>query len=80
MTNREFKCFKELCESRKQVEEDIQYRGYFFLSLTERQGYIIADTLVNAGFPVVNEPRAFSGKAVELPNGLRLWMKGGENE
>ncbi len=74
MRNSEFACLKDLCRDQRTVKEDLQYRAYLFLHLTERQGYMIAEILKETGFPVVEDSRSVSGKAVELPNGLRLHL------
>lgn len=74
MRNSEFVYMKELCRNQKTVKDNLQYRAYLFLHLTERQGYIIAEILKGAGFPVVEDSRSVSGKAVELSNGLRLHL------
>ncbi len=74
MKNSEFSYMKELCRDQETVKQDLQYRAYLFLHLTERQGYMIAEILKETGFPVVEDPRSVSGKAVELPNGLRLYL------
>lgn len=74
MNNTQFKYFKDMCKDRKVVEDDLQYRGYLFLSLTSLQAYKIAEVLKESGFPVVTDSNSPTGKSVELTNGLRLHL------
>ena len=75
MKQNEFKRLKELCKDRKTVENNLAYEGYLFLQLTNRQINIIAEILKDTGFPVVDESRSMSGKAVQLPSGIRLYLE-----
>lgn len=74
MNRTQFKYFKEMCKDKKVVEEDLQYRGDLFLSLTSLQAYKIAEVLKESGFPVVTDSNSPTGKSVELTNGLRLHL------
>lgn len=74
MNVKQFKHFKEMCKDKNVVEENLQYRGYLFLSLTSLQAYKIAEVLKESGFPVVTDSNSPTGKSVELTNGLRLHL------
>ena len=74
MNGKQFKYFKEMCKDKKVVEENLQYDGYLFLSLTSLQAYKIAEVLKESGFPVVEDSKSPTGKSVELTNGLRLHL------
>lgn len=74
MNNTQFKYFKDMCKDRKAVEDDLQYCGDLFLSLTPVQAYKIAEVLKESGFPVVTDSNSPTGKSVELTNGLRLHL------
>lgn len=74
MNVKQFNHFKEMCKDKKVVEENLQYRGYLFLSLTSLQAYKIAEVLKESGFPVVKDQKSPTGESVELTNGLRLHL------
>ena len=74
MNGKQFREFKEMYKSKNVVEEDLQYRGDLFLSLTSLQAYKIAEVLKESGFPVVTDSKSPTGKSVELTNGLRLHL------
>ena len=51
------------------LEEILQYAGYFFLNLTEKQHNKIASQIASMGYPTTERN---GEKWVVLPNGLQL--------